>query len=123
MSFGAGYVLAKDLGAAEIVDPRWFAKGSLVRVFEKFPHLKNVLPAMGYDEEQVRDLEATIQATDCDTVIIGTPSDITHLMDFQKPSVVARYELDIDPAHKDQFHATLDSFFDRFGEHHKSKAA
>ena len=118
LAFGAGYVLAQNLGAKEIVDPRPFAKGSLVGVFEKFPHLVNVLPAMGYGDEQVADLEATIKATDCDTVIIGTPSDITHLMDFSKPSVRARYELDIDPAHRDAFHSKFDSFFDRFGEHH-----
>lgn len=124
MAFGAGYVLANDLGAAEIVDPRPYAKGSLVGVFEKFPHLKNVLPAMGYSEEQVKDLEATIQAADCDTVVIGTPSDITHLMDFGKPSVMARYELEVIPEHEEQFHATLDRFFDRFGDHnHHPKAA
>lgn len=123
MAFGAGYALAKDLGASEIVDPRPYAKGSLVGVFEKFQHLKNVLPAMGYGEEQVKDLEATIQAVDCDTVIIGTPSDITHLMDFHHPSVIARYELEIVPEHEEDFHKTLDTFFDRFGAHHQPHAA
>lgn len=123
MAFGAGYALAKDLGAAEIVDPRPYAKGSLVGVFEKFSHLKNVLPAMGYDDEQVRDLEATIQAVDCDTVIIGTPSDITHLMEFHKPSVIARYELEVVPEHEEDFKHTLDSFFDRYGAHHHQHAA
>lgn len=118
MAFGAGYVLAKNLGAKEIVDPRPFAKGSLVDVFKKFSHLKNVLPAMGYGDEQVKDLEATIRAIDCDTVIIGTPCDFSHLMDFPQPSVVARYELELDSAHRDQFHSKLDTFFDRFGDHH-----
>ena len=74
---------------------------------------------MGYGEGQVRDLQATIQAADCDTVILGTPSDITHVIDLGgKPSVIARYELELDPIHREQFHAKLDSFFDRFGDHH-----
>lgn len=116
--------MANDLGAAEIVDPRPFAKGSLVDVFKKFSHLKNVLPAMGYSDEQVKDLQDTIQATDCDTVVIGTPSDISHLVDFKKPSVVVRYELEMVPEHEKDFHAALDTFFDRFGEnHHHPKAA
>ena len=123
MAFGAGYVLAKDLGAAEIVDPQPYAKGSLVGVFEKFPHLKHVLPAMGYGDQQVKDLEATIQAVDCDTVVIGTPSDITHLMDFGKPSVVARYELEVVPEHEAEFHAALDKLYDRYNEHHHQPTA
>lgn len=123
MAFGAGWAMAKDLGAAEIIDPRPFAKGSLKTVFEKFNHLENVLPAMGYSEDQIKDLEATIQAVDCDTVIIGTPSDITHLMDFKKPSVVARYELDLDPEQKESFNRTLDTFYDRFSLNHHPKAA
>jgi len=80
MAYGAGYVMAQKLGAAEIVDPRPYAKGSLVKVFERFSHLKNVLPAMGYGDEQVKDLEATIKAIPCDTIIIGTPADFTHGM-------------------------------------------
>lgn len=78
MPYGAGYVMAKKLGAAEIVDPRPYAVGSLQDVFAKFQHLHNVLPAMGYGEAQVKDLEATIKATPCDTIVIGTPSDLTH---------------------------------------------
>lgn len=78
MSYGAGYVMAKTLGAAEIVDPRPYAQGSLKSVFERFQHLHNVLPAMGYGEAQVKDLEATIKATPCDAIVIGTPSDFTH---------------------------------------------
>ena len=78
MPYGAGYVMAKKLGAAEIVDPRPYAQGSLKGVFERFQHLHNVLPAMGYGEAQVKDLEATINATPCDAIVIGTPSDFTH---------------------------------------------
>jgi predicted GTPase len=121
MPFGAGFVLAKNLGAAEIIDPRPYACGSLVAVFEKFTHLHAVLPAMGYGDDQIRDLEATIQATPCDTVILGTPSDIAHLMDMGKPTVVARYNLQIIPDHVKEFNATLDSLFDRFELNHAAE--
>jgi len=113
MPYGAGFVMAQQLGAAEIVDPRPYAKGSLVGVFEKFTHLKNVLPAMGYGVVQVKDLEATIKATPCDTIVIGTPSDLTHVMDLNIPAVVARYELEVLPKHAKQFHEMLDSFYEK----------
>lgn len=118
MAFGAGYVLAKDLGASEIVDPRPFAQGSLKKVFEKFSHLKNVLPAMGYGKEQVKDLEATINAVDCDSIIFGTPSDIARRMNLKQPSVVARYELEVDSDDVEAFYQTLDTIKDRAGAHH-----
>jgi predicted GTPase len=118
LPFGAGYSMAVSLGAGEIVDPRPYAQGSLKGVFEKFTHLEKVLPAMGYGDEQIKDLEATIQAVDCDTVVIGTPSDISSVVDIGKPSVVARYDLEMVPEHKDAFHATLDSFYDKFYTHH-----
>ncbi|GAX10449.1 hypothetical protein FisN_21Lh147 [Fistulifera solaris] len=114
MVYGAGYVLATDLGASEIVDPRPSAQGSLKKVFEKFPHLKNVLPAMGYGKEQVKDLEATIHAVECDTIIFGTPSDIARRMDLKRPSVVARYELELDQDDVKAFHDTLNTFTERF---------
>ena len=113
MAYGAGWVMAKKLGAAEIVDPRPYAKGSLVGVFEKFPHLTNVLPAMGYGPEQTKDLKDTIQATPCDTIVIGTPSDFTHVMDLHVPYVMARYELEVVQEHEHQFHAMLDSFYEK----------
>jgi predicted GTPase len=104
---------------SEIVDPRPYAKGSLIKTFEKFPHLSNALPAMGYGEEQVRDLEATIHSVDCDTIVIGTPSDLSSVIDFgSKPTVIARYNLEVYPEHSEQFHKTLDSFFDRYTHHH-----
>lgn len=112
--FGAGYVLAEKLGAAEIVNPRPYAKGSLKQVFDSFPHLANVLPAMGYGDTQKKDLEATIQAVDCDTVVIGTPSNLNHMMNFLgKPSVVARYNLEVAPEHQQIFEQALDSVMDR----------
>ena len=113
MPYGAGYVMAQKLGAAEIVDPRPYAKGSLVGVFERFPHLANVLPAVGYGTEQVQDLEATIKATPCDSVVLGTPSDFTHVMDLNIPTVVARYELEVLPEHEEKFHQMLDSFYEK----------
>lgn len=123
MPYGAGYVLAKERGAAEIVDPRPFAQGSLRETFTKFPHLKEVLPAMGYSDEQVRDLAATIHATPCDTVVIGTPSDLTHVLKLPVSSVVARYELAPLPEHMEDFSNLLDSFYGRYGIHHLSDKA
>lgn len=97
MPFGAGYVLAKQLGAKEIVDPRASAKGSLVEVFKKFQHLERVLPAMGYSTQQIKDLEETVRAVDCDCIIAGTPININNVIDVgKKCSVRARYCLDLD---------------------------
>jgi predicted GTPase len=93
MPFGAGQVAATKYGAAAVVDPRPFARGSLRAVYEAFPHLGKLVPAMGYYPEQVKDLEETIAAADCDTVVIGTPIDLRHLVAIQKPSSRVRYEL------------------------------
>lgn len=96
MPFGAGFVLAKQLGAREIVDPRAAAKGSLVDVFSKFPHLENVLPAMGYGEEQIHDLEDTVKGVDCDYIITGTPINLSNVIDMGgKCCVRARYSLEL----------------------------
>jgi predicted GTPase len=123
MAYGAGYVLAKKLGASEIVDPRPYAHGTLKAVFEKFHHLKNVVPAMGYGEEQIRDLEATIKAADCDTVILGTPFDINRIMKIDKPSVIARYELDLSAEHEKVFKGTIDSMLLEHYEKNPAEAA
>lgn len=93
MQIGAGSVAAERLGAAEIVDPRPYAKGSLVTTFEKYTHVTKVLPAMGYGKEQLKDLEATINATDCDAVIIGTPMDLTRIISINKPTTRVYYDL------------------------------
>lgn len=93
MTIGAGTVAAERLGATELIDPRPFAVGSLVDTFEKYSHLTNVLPAMGYGPEQLKDLEATINATDCDVVIIGTPMDLTRIIDIQHPTTRVHYDL------------------------------
>lgn len=94
MKIGAGSVAAERLGASEVVDPRPYAVGSLVDTFEKYDHLEQVLPAMGYGKEQLKDLEATINATDCDAVIIGTPMDLTRIIKVNKPTARVFYELD-----------------------------
>jgi predicted GTPase len=95
MAFGAGWVAAKRFGAKEIVDPRPYAVGSISRVFEKYPTTGNVLPAMGYGKEQMDELEITINETEADMVIVGTPIDLTRLLELNKPSQRVRYELQI----------------------------
>ncbi len=91
MKFGAGVQAARENGAAEIVDPRPWAVGGLAATFEKYPGVGKLLPAMGYYEEQIRDLEATINKTDCDAVVIGTPFNIKRLVKIDKPTAVVTY--------------------------------
>ncbi|VAX30590.1 hypothetical protein MNBD_NITROSPINAE05-1128, partial [hydrothermal vent metagenome] len=93
MQYGAGVIAAKRFGAKEIVDPRPWITGSLKDTFAKYPHIGKLLPAMGYGEEQIRDLETTINAADCDLVVIGTPIDLGRILNIQKPTVRVRYEL------------------------------
>ena len=93
MPFGAGYVAARAAGAESIVDARPYAIGSIRETFRTYPHLKDVLPAMGYGDEQVRELEATINAVPCDVVVAGTPIDITRVIKVNKPIIRARYDL------------------------------
>jgi predicted GTPase len=93
MRFGAGTVLARKCGAAEIIDPRPFAVGSIAATFAAYPAIGPLLPAMGYGDAQIRDLEATIAKVPCDLVIVGTPIDLSRLVKIDKPVVRARYEL------------------------------
>ena len=93
MTYGAGVVAARQHGAAEIVDPREWAVGSLRAVYEKYP-VGPVLPAMGYSPEQIRELEETIDAVPCDLVLVATPVDLTRIARFSKPSVHVGYELE-----------------------------
>jgi predicted GTPase len=94
MKYGAGYVAARRFGAAEIVDPRPFAVGSIKATFEKYSGTGPILPAMGYGEDQTRDLEKTIAAADVDLVISATPIDITRVIKVTKPMQRVRYELE-----------------------------
>jgi len=93
MKIGAGTVAAKMHGAAEIVDPRPYVVGTIAETFKIYPEIGVVLPAMGYGEQQCRDLEETIRRCDCDTVIIGTPIDLGRIISIDKPSVRITYEL------------------------------
>lgn len=93
MSFGAGYVAVKAAGVESIVDPRPYAMGSIRRTFQKYGHMKDVLPAMGYGPQQIEELEATINAVPCDVVVAGTPIDLSRVMQVNKPMVRARYDL------------------------------
>ena len=92
MPYGAGVVAAQKFGALELVDARPFAVGSLRETFDRYPHLKKVLPAVGYSAEQIEELEATINATDCDLVVSATPVDLSQLISIGKPVIRVRYE-------------------------------
>ena len=93
MSYGTGTVAAKSLGAAEIVDPRPYAAGSIIDTFAQYPTTGPVLPAMGYSQEQTNELEETINATPCDLVIVATPIDLRRIVTVNKPCDRVRYEL------------------------------
>lgn len=93
MKIGAGVVAARKFQAAEIVDPRPFVVGKLAETFKTYPNIGTLLPAMGYGEEQVKDLEQTINRTDCDTVLIATPIDLNRIVKINKPTVKVGYDL------------------------------
>ena len=94
MTFGAGIVAAKRFGASEIVDPRPYATGELKATLEKYPDLDRLLPAMGYGDVQLRELEAALNATPADVVLAATPIDLTRILTLTKPVVRVRYELE-----------------------------
>ncbi len=93
MKIGAGVIAARKYGASELVDPRPFTVGRLAETFEIYPEIGVLLPAMGYGEEQLHDLEKTINNTDCDAVVIGTPIDLTRIIRINKPSTRVFYDL------------------------------
>jgi predicted GTPase len=93
MQYGAGIIAAYKFGAAELIDPRPYAVGTIADTFEKYPEIGELLPAMGYGDEQVKDLEATVAATDCDVVIIATPIDLNRIIKIDKPNVRVGYDL------------------------------
>lgn len=93
MEYGAGMVAAWDFGAKEIIDPRPFTVNTISQTFKKYPKIGKLLPAMGYGDEQMKDLQDTINKTDCDSVIIGTPIDLGRILKINKPSTRVRYEL------------------------------
>jgi predicted GTPase len=94
MKYGAGAVAAERFGAAELVDPRPWTTGSIKATYEKYPGIGTILPAMGYGDQQIKDLEETINKVDCDAVVIGTPIDLSRVIDIKKPVVRVQYELE-----------------------------
>lgn len=94
MKYGAGTVAAQRLGAKEIVDPRPYTVASITATYEKYPNIGILLPAMGYGDQQMKDLEETINKTECDSVIIGTPIDLGRILKINKPHTRVMYELE-----------------------------
>jgi predicted GTPase len=93
MHIGAAIVAARRFGAASLVDPRPYTVGKLTETFEKYPEIGTLLPAMGYGDQQMKDLETTINNTVCDSVVIGTPIDLTRFIKINKPNTRVYYEL------------------------------
>ena len=93
MNFGAGILAAREHKAGEIIDPRPYAVGSIKKVFENYPNIGPLLPAVGYGKEQMEELEKTIDQVDCDLVIIGTPIDLRHIMSFKTKALRVTYSL------------------------------
>jgi predicted GTPase len=94
MPYGAGVVAARESGAAELVDPRPYAVGSIRSTYEHYPHLTSLLPAMGYSAMQRHELEETINRVPCDLVLVATPIDLGHLVNLNKPSLRVTYEVE-----------------------------
>jgi predicted GTPase len=112
MKYGAAVVAAKQHGAAEIIDPRPFAVGLIKKTFEIYPSIGSVLPAMGYGTEQIADLTRTIDASDADLVVVGTPIKLARVAKFKKPSVQLSYDIE------EKGRPTLAELVDRFIAEH-----
>ncbi len=93
MAYGAGVIAAEKYGCAELVDPREWAVGEIKETFEKYPEVGVLLPAMGYSAKQIKDLEKTINSTECDSVVIATPIDLRRIVKIKKPACQVQYEL------------------------------
>ena len=112
MKIGAGVVAAHRFGASEMVDPREFAVGKLKDTFKTYPNIGKLLPAMGYGEQQIKDLSATIDKTPCDAVVIGTPIDLQRIIKIKKPCARVQYELQ--EIGKPDLEDVLDDFVKKF---------
>jgi predicted GTPase len=108
MKYGAGTVAAKKYGAKELVDPRPFIAGEIKDVFDRYPDIGALLPAVGYSPQQVKDLQKTINASDADLVLVATPIDLGRVIKITKPSVRITYE------YRDVSQPTLNSILDIF---------
>jgi len=113
MKLGAGIIAAKKFGASELVDPRPFIVGKLKDTFEIYPEIGKLLPAMGYGEEQLRDLETSINNSDCDSVIIGTPIDLNRIIHIKKPNTRVYY--DLQEIGEPNLKGVLDAFVQKHG--------
>jgi len=114
MAYGAGAVAARKYGAAEIVDPKPFARGTLRETFDRYPWVGRALPAMGYSEAQLNDLAASVAAVDCDTVVIATPVDLARLIGLAKP--YCRVTYDLEEIHHPDLADVVTNFLDNHGE-------
>jgi predicted GTPase len=111
MKYGAGTIAANKAGAYEIIDPRPFTVGTITEIFSKYPNIGPLLPAMGYSDQQIHDLEQTINRSECDAVVIGTPIDLMRVININKPATRVRYEIkEIGELNLEQ---VLDEFLDR----------
>ena len=93
MPYGAGIMAATTCGVGELVDPRPYAVGEIAETYEQYPNIGDLLPAMGYGDKQIQDLETTVNAVDCDLVLVATPIDLTRLIEIDKPSMRIGYSL------------------------------
>ena len=108
MKFGAGVVAAEKFGASELIDPRKYTVGKLSETFDHYPKIGTLLPAMGYGDQQIKDLETTINNTECQGVIIGTPIDLRRIIDIKHPCTRVTYDL------QEIGHPTLDEILNPF---------
>jgi predicted GTPase len=115
MKIGAGMVAARKFGASEIIDPRPFLVGTLRETFEDYPEIGTLLPAMGYSDQQLKDLETTINNTDCEAVVIGTPMDLNRICKINKPNTRVHYDL------QEIGFPNLEGIIDEFVEKHNLK--
>ncbi|MFO7790395.1 MAG: cyclic 2,3-diphosphoglycerate synthase [Bacteroidales bacterium] len=115
MKIGAGVVAAQKFGCKEIIDPRPYAVGKLADTFKTYPNVGTLLPAMGYSPEQLKDLETTINNTDCDSVVIGTPIDLNRIINIKKPNTRVYYDL------QEIGEPNLDGVLNEFVQEHKLK--
>ena len=113
MKIGAAVVAAQKFGAASFVDPRPYTVGKLSDTFKTYPNIGVLLPAMGYGEQQLKDLEATINRTECDSVVIGTPIDLSRIIKINKPFTRVNYNL------QEIGRPDLDGVLDEFVKKHK----
>lgn len=112
--YGAGYVAAKLYGASEVIDPKPYARGALKQVYEQYPHIGPVIPSLGYTEEQLHDLLETVKSIPADLVVVATPAKLEDLIEFNKPVVRVRYELEIESG------PSISDIVDEFLKHVKS---